>query len=133
MPAAAPELSTAPSPSSGKPLKILIVEDHEETVTYLSRYLQDEGHEVLVARNASQALETLRGERPDLLLCDILLPDRNGWDLVNSLGNIRPRRCVAMSVRGEDADLARSQLAGFDHHLTKPFLPEHLAAVLDPF
>lgn len=117
---------------SGKPLSILVVEDHEDTITYLSRYLEAEGHSVLIARNAGQAAQILRRQRPDLLLCDILLPDRDGWDLMNDLGGVRPPRCVAMSVRGQRDDLDRSRIAGFDHHLTKPFLPEDLDAVLRP-
>lgn len=115
---------------SRRSLTILIVEDHEDTIVHLSRYLTAEGHTVLVARNSDQALGILREADPDLLLCDILLPDGDGWNLMAHLGEDRPAHCVAMSVRGEPDDLLRSQAAGFKHHLTKPFLPEDLDAVL---
>jgi CheY-like chemotaxis protein len=65
-----------------------------------------------------------------VLLCDIGLPDADGWELLVALGDSRPPFCIAMTGYGAAADVQRSRNAGFHHHLTKPFLPAHLDALL---
>ncbi len=110
--------------------RILVVEDHEDTVLYVSQYLESGGHSVLAARNMNEARESVLRWKPDLLLCDINLPDGDGWNLLDGLGADRPPLCIAMSGRAMNADLRRSKSVGFDHHLVKPFLPDELEALL---
>jgi len=113
-----------------RPLHILLVENHEDTLHYLHRHLEDEGHSVTAARTAGEArMASVRGT-PDVLLCDIGLPDDDGWKLVSGMGNSRPQLCIAMSGRGMASDVRRSLEAGFQHHLVKPFLPADLDALL---
>jgi len=120
-----------PTPTSGsRHLRILLVEDHEETLASLSLHLTGGGHFVTTARSAAEALTIARGGMPDILLCDITLPDADGCELLARLAENRPPLCIAMSGYGMNADLRRSQRAGFHHHLTKPFLPDDLDALL---
>ncbi len=119
--------------ASSKPatsLRILLVENHEDSLVCLSRHLERAGHAVREARTAAEATSALAQEIPDLLLCDIGLPDGNGWEIVARLGRSRPRACIAMSGYAQAADIERSRVAGFDHHLVKPFLPSDLDALL---
>ncbi len=106
-----------------RPLHILLVENHEDTLIYLSRHLEGDGHSVTIARTARETTEAAKQRRHDVLLCDIGLPDKDGWDLLADLGDARPPLCIAMSGYGMASDLQRSREAGFHHHLTKPSCP----------
>lgn len=111
-------------------MRIVLVENHPDTLIYVGRYLRAGGHEVAAARNLAEARRELAAQPCDLLLSDLSLPDGDGWTLLESLGDSRPRFAVAMSGKNSPADYARSSAAGFQHHLTKPFLPDELDRVL---
>ena len=111
-------------------LRILLVENHEDTLLYLRRHLENNGHSVTAARSAGEAMEAAREQQADVLLCDIGLPDVEGWSLLTALADTRPPLCIAMSGYGMSSDLQRSREAGFHHHLVKPFLPSHLDELL---
>lgn len=104
-----------------KPLKIFIVENHRDTITSLRLYFEELGHEVKSAMTVAEASADLPGFQPDLLLCDIGLPDGTGWELLERIQSTLPVCAVAMSGFGMNADSARSREAGFRHHLLKPF------------
>jgi DNA-binding response OmpR family regulator len=111
-------------------MNVFIVENHRDTLTALRYYFEDLGHQVKTATTLAEAQEGLSAAAPDLLLCDIGLPDGNGWDL---LGNLPPGRslyAVAMSGFGMNADSARSRESGFRHHLLKPFRMAELERIL---
>jgi len=110
--------------------RILLVEDHEETRASLFVHLAGGGHSVTSARSAAEALAIAREWTPDTLLCDLTLPDADGCELLAQLAENRPPLCIAMSGYGMNADLRRTRRAGFHHHLTKPFLPDDLDALL---
>jgi CheY-like chemotaxis protein len=112
------------------PLRILVIENHEVTATFLSLFLQRSGHQVTVIQTAEAALDRDDLAGFDVILSDIGLPDINGWDLMRKL---RPRfsaYAVAMSGFGTDADVQRSLAAGYQDHLVKPFTPATLEKVL---
>jgi two-component system CheB/CheR fusion protein len=127
-------MSVIPRPANpvARPLRILLVEDHEDTLASLSQHLTVGGYSVTIARSAAEALAVAREWTADTLLCDITLPDGDGCDLLGRLAERRPPLCIAMSGYGMPTDLRRSQRAGFHHHLTKPFLPGDLDALLPP-
>jgi CheY-like chemotaxis protein len=114
----------------GRPLSILLVENHEDTLAYLCRHLEGSGHSVTVARTSAESEAAAKQSPHDVLLCDIGLPDDNGWNLLSKLGRSRPSFCIAISGYGMAQDVQRSREAGFHHHLTKPFLPSELEALL---
>ena len=112
------------------PLRILVIENHEVTATFLSLFLQRSGHQVTVIPNAQAALNRSDLAEFHVILSDIGLPDINGWDLIREL---RPRTrayAVAMSGFGSEADIQRSLAAGYQDHLVKPFTPAALEQVL---
>jgi CheY-like chemotaxis protein len=102
------------------PLRIFIVEDHWDTLETLRLYLERLGHIVMSTRSKEEALKEIPGARCDVLLTDIGLPDGNGWELIEEVGESRPAYAIAMSGYGLPADLDRSAEAGFRHHLVKP-------------
>jgi DNA-binding response OmpR family regulator len=109
-------------------LRILLVENHEDTLKYLARYLEIQGHEVCGTRDMASAIKELSSSKFDVLISDIGLPDGDGWQLIRKLKS-KPFS-IAMSGFGTHSDRQRSLAAGYNHHLIKPFLPEDLDALL---
>jgi CheY-like chemotaxis protein len=115
---------------SPKP-RVFIVENHEDTLRYLAKFLQQQGWEVRTAHSVADALEKLSARPAEVLISDLGLPDGNGWELMTRLHEMDQHPyAVAMSGFGMYADIQRSRQAGFRHHLTKPFMPEDLLSVL---
>ncbi len=73
---------TRDSYNSGKSLRILVVEDHSDTLDALSRLLSRFGHEISVADRAQNALNMINSKQFDVVLCDIALPDGSGYDVI---------------------------------------------------
>jgi PAS domain S-box-containing protein len=109
--------------SSNIQLRIMLVEDHQDTAATLLRLLSRRGYEVQSASSVTSALELARSFTFDVLVSDIGLPDGTGVDLLRKLREV-PRMAsipgVALSGFGMDEDIARSKDAGFTDHLTKP-------------
>ena len=121
-----------PHPGAGvRHLRILVVENHPDTLKYLCLYLEQMGHEVVPARSKSESMALLPDNRCDVLISDIGLPDGNGWELLQQAPAPKPRYAIAMSGFGQHADRQRSHAAGFRHHLLKPFPPEELDPLLE--
>jgi CheY-like chemotaxis protein len=121
---------TKDSYSSGKSLRILVVEDHSDTRQALSNLLTHFGHEISMADDAQTAREIIGSQEFDVVLADIGLPDGSGYDLVAEAKRKRPVKAVALTGFGAPADIERSREAGFDFHLTKPVDFHELRAVL---
>jgi CheY-like chemotaxis protein len=115
---------------SGKSLRILVVEDHSETLQALSSLLSHFGHEVSVADGARNALSILDSKEFDVVLCDIALPDGSGYDLIAEAKRRRPVKAVAVSGFAATEDIERGREAGFDFHLAKPVDFHELRTVL---
>ena len=114
-----------------KSLQILIVEDHQDTRHMLSRLLIHFGHEVLAADNVRSALKIIASKQPDVLLCDIGLPDGSGYDVISQAKRKQPIKAVALTGFGTEEDIRRSKDAGFDFHLVKPIDLHELQTVLN--
>ena len=114
----------------GKSLRILVVEDHGETLQVLSRLLSHFGHEILVADCMRSALEIVQAKEFDVVLCDIGLPDGSGYDVISQVKRKQPVKCVALTGFDRDEDIRRGKEAGFDFHLSKPVDFHELRAVL---
>jgi CheY-like chemotaxis protein len=121
--AAVPERSPSPlivHAAERGGLSILLVEDHEDTLRVISRLLERAGYTVRAARSVGEALKLAGGERFDLLVCDLNLPDGSGLEVMRSLKDRYGLRGIALSGFGREADIQRSRQAGFDDHLVKP-------------
>lgn len=114
----------------GKSLRILVVEDHKETLQALSRLLSHFGHEIAVADSAESALPIIESTEFDVILSDIALPGGDGYDLVAKAKRRRPVKAVALTGFGATEDIERGKKAGFDFHLTKPVDFQELRTVL---
>jgi len=121
---------TRVSYNSGKSLRILVVEDHSDTLEALSRLLSRFGHEISVADRAQNALNMIDSKQFDVVLCDIALPDGNGYDVIAQAKRRQPVKAVALTGFGATEDIERGREAGFDFHLTKPVDFHELRAVL---
>jgi hypothetical protein len=121
---------TRASYNSGRRLRILVVEDHGDTLQALSRLLNHFGHEISVADGAQNALKLIDSKEFDVVLCDIALPDGSGYDVIAQAKRRRPVKAVALTGFGTSDDVERGKEAGFDFHLTKPVDFHELRAVL---
>jgi len=117
--------------SRTRPLRILLVEDHRDTLRSLKLLLTRLGHQVLSAENMTEALRISEAQQFDLLLSDIGLPDGSGLELIRQIRQTREINAIAVSGYGMDEDIRRSQEAGFFEHLTKPISLDRLQEVID--
>ncbi len=115
------------------PLKIFIVENHDDTLLYLVRYLKDRGHLIQSAKCMMSALDLMPGVDVDVLIVDIGLPDGDGWQLMERIAEMKTPLpfAIAMSGYGTRSDTEKSRKLGYRHHLVKPFLPEELDVLLE--
>src|SRR6266568_2434731 len=106
--------------------RVLIVDDHQDTCIGMKRMLERRGYEITVAYSAEQAAEKVRSEDFDLLISDIGLPDRSGYDLMREVRSTKPLPGIALSGFGTEQDVNEARDAGFSEHLTKPINFEQL-------
>jgi len=119
------------APPASRPLRILLVEDHDDTANIMRRLLVADGHEVTQAGDVATALKRVAQGAFDLLISDIGLPDRSGLDFIRELrrlGCLTPG--IALSGYAQEEDIQRSREAGFAVHLTKPTSLAKLAAAI---
>jgi len=119
-------VSTAPPP----PLRILLVEDHDDTARALVRLLATRGHEIEVASSVATAAEAVNGHTFDLVICDIGLPDGTGFEIVQKIRKKSATPVLALSGFGNTEDVAKARDAGFNAHLTKPVNFQRLEATM---
>ncbi len=119
---------TAP-PRSGRSPRLLVVDDHPDTCTGMKMILERRGYDITVAHTADQASEKARSQHFDLLISDIGLPDRSGYELMQELGG-RGLRGIALSGFGMESDINRARTCGFSEHLTKPINFDRLEQVI---
>jgi PAS domain S-box-containing protein len=115
---------------SGNGLKILLVEDHDDTAVALGRLLRKQGYEIETADSVASALEAVHQGTFHLLLCDIGLPDGTGFQLMEEVRKGCRTPALALSGFGMEEDVARCKLAGFEGHLTKPVNFQKLEAAI---
>ncbi|MFC1996760.1 response regulator transcription factor [Chloroflexota bacterium] len=111
--------------------RILVVDDDHEIVRLVKAYLENAGYTVLVAYDGETALHTLRREHPDLLVLDLMLPDRDGWDLTRLIRadqNLAETPIIMLTARVEDSDKIVGLEIGADDYVTKPFNPREVIA-----
>jgi two-component system alkaline phosphatase synthesis response regulator PhoP len=110
--------------------RILLVEDDRTLATVLSDNLAFVGFDVAWAKDGRAALTQARDFSPDLIVLDLMLPDRNGFDLLGQLRPVSRTPIVVLTARSQKADKIRGLNLGADDYITKPFdLDELLARV----
>ena len=111
--------------------RILLVDDHADTLENLARLLRRRGYEVAAAADGAQADAAVRRETFDLFVSDLGLPDISGHQLLSSLRTVQDRPAIALSGYGMESDVASSKAAGFQEHLTKPIDINLLAQTIE--
>jgi DNA-binding response OmpR family regulator len=105
-------------------VKILIADDEPHIVTALEFLLGQRGYEVAVARTGEEALALAEAGAPDLVLLDVMMPLRSGYDVcreIRARPDLAAVRVVMLSAKGGEADVRRGLEAGADLYITKPF------------
>ena len=116
---------------TSKRLRILLVEDHQDTRRALSRLLTHFGHNVVTADNVESAINVIGSNNIDVVLCDIGLPDGSGYEVAARARTNEHIKTIALSGFGTEQDVQRSKEAGFDFHLVKPINFQELQTVLE--
>ena len=109
--------------------KILIVDDEEVIRKFLRVHLTNLGYEVKEAADGQQAIEQLKGDDFDLLICDILMPKKNGWDVIKEV-KADPKTenipVIVLTAKNEDTDMFKGYDMGVNYYMTKPFTKAQL-------
>jgi len=109
--------------------KVLIVDDEEIIRKFLRINLLKWGYEVKEAMDGVQALEQLGHDNYDLLICDILMPNKNGWEVlkaVRSNPKTKDIPVIILTAKNEDADIFKGYEFGANYYMTKPFTKDQL-------
>jgi CheY-like chemotaxis protein len=112
---------------------ILVVDDDPEIVSMLSTRLSARGYKVSTAGDGHRALELAKRERPDLVLLDVMMPGKSGWEVARALKQdpvTSDIKIVMVTAIGEQVNEITSPLYGADAHIDKPFEFEKLERVI---
>jgi len=111
--------------------KVLIADDEPNILISLEFLMQREGHAVSVARDGDEALAAIRRDRPDLVLLDVMMPGRSGFEVCQAVRadpEIAGVKILMLTAKGRDTDAAKGAALGADAYMTKPFSTKELAA-----
>ena len=116
-------------------VKVLVVDDEPDARSLVKRLLEDCQGQVVTAANASEALELVRTQRPDVLVCDIGMPGEDGYALIRRVRALGPDNggnvpAAALTAYARAEDRVKAVLAGFQMHLAKPVEPAELIATV---
>jgi len=117
----------------GRPHRILVVEDNRMAARSLEMFLVNQGHAVEVAHSGPAGIEAARRFRPEVVLCDIGLPQLDGYDVARALraeDELDGVCLIAVTGYGQGVDQRNARVAGFDRHLTKPVNLDELHDIL---
>ena len=109
---------------------VLIADDEANIVISLEFLMKREGHRVSVARDGDAALEAIRRERPDLVLLDVMMPGKSGFEVCQAVRadeSLAAVKILMLSAKGRDTDLAKGSALGADAYMTKPLSTRELA------
>lgn len=109
-------------------MRVLTIEDDDAVRLMLRMVLEDEGYDVSEAPTAFDGLARFAGDRPDLVLVDLKLPDRSGFDVCRALRQTSDVPIIIVTANEESADVVTGLEAGADDYVTKPFQPNELLA-----
>ena len=108
--------------------RILVVDDEERMVRFIRMNLEHDGFQVSEAFNGKQAIQKMRDVTPDLILLDIMMPDLDGFEVLETLREISNVPVIMLTAKGEEDDRVRGLERGADDYVTKPFSPRELVS-----
>lgn len=114
--------------------KLLLVDDDPNLILLVQDYLEFRGYSVITAENGREALEILKEELPDLIICDVMMPEMDGYTFVKNVRE-NPRTdwipVLFLSAKGQSQDRVKGLNTGADVYMVKPFEPEELVAQVE--
>jgi len=114
-----------------KRFRILVVDDEERILNFLSTKLKASGYEVLTAPNGVKGLEQVQAQEPDMVVLDLLMPKMDGLEMLKQLRTFSPVPVIILTAKGADTDRIKGLQLGADDYLPKPFNPDELVARID--
>src|SRR5439155_13993727 len=116
--------------------KVMVVDDAYSELQVMETILRSAGHDVVTYLDGDQLEEKIVKERPDVVLLDIVMPRRNGYEVLRSLrkdARTRETRVVVVSSKNQQSDRVWGMRQGADEYLPKPFTPEQLVTIIGRF
>ena len=117
------------SNGSGLPARVLVVEDERDIAALVAYHLTREGYRVSTAGSGDEAIGAARGERPDIVVLDLMLPGLSGFEVLQELRRtpgLEDLPVIFLTARREEVDRIRGLELGADDYITKPFSPQEL-------
>jgi len=114
-----------------KRFRILVVDDEERILNFLSVKLKASGYEVLTAPNGAKGLEQIQAQEPDLVVLDLLMPKMDGLEMLKQTRTFSPVPVIILTAKGTDTDRIKGLQLGADDYLPKPFNPDELVARIE--
>ena len=108
--------------------RILVVDDEERMVRFIRMNLEHDGFQVSEAFNGRQAIQKLRDVNPDLILLDIMMPDMDGFEVLETVREISQVPVIMLTAKGEEDDRVRGLELGADDYITQPFSPREMVS-----
>ncbi|MCK2127907.1 response regulator [Thauera aromatica] len=109
--------------------KILIADDEQNIVISLEFLMKREGFEVSIAHDGEEAVRRIRAERPDLVLLDVMMPKKSGFEVCQEIKAdpaLAAVRVLMLTAKGRDTEVAKGLALGADAYMTKPFSTREL-------
>ena len=110
---------------------ILLVDDEERILNFLKTKLKILSYEVTLATNGIEALEQVREQDPDLVVLDVMMPKKDGFETLKELRTFSQVPVIMLSARGDDSDRIKGLEIGADDYIAKPFNPDELVARIE--
>lgn len=116
-------------------LNVLVVDDDDDSRFYVTTVLEADGANVVAVASAATAWETLIKQQPEVLVCDIAMPDEDGYSLIRKVRSLKPDQggqtpAVALTAYADSEDRIRAIEAGFQTHVAKPVDPTELVEII---
>ena len=114
--------------------KVLIVDDEPNIVTALEFLFRRSGYDVRLANNGAEALEQVDSYRPDVVLLDVMMPVKSGYEVCQKLrerSDLAQVKIVMLSAKGSEAEVNKGLSLGADLYITKPFSTQELVVAID--
>ena len=121
-------------PSTKEHKRLLLIDDEPDLILLVKDYLEFRGYEVITAENGREALEVLEQEIPDMIICDVMMPEMDGYAFVNQVRQEERTSWIPilfLSAKGQSGDKIKGLNIGADVYMVKPFEPEELVAQVE--
>ncbi|MGF1536647.1 MAG: response regulator transcription factor [Elainellaceae cyanobacterium] len=120
--------------TTGENKRLLLIDDDPNLILLVKDYLEFRGYDVITAENGREALEVLGDDMPDMIICDVMMPEMDGYSLVEHVRQDPKMNWIPvlfLSAKGQSQDKVKGLSTGADVYMVKPFEPEELVAQVE--